>query len=136
MAQFSLDISAFVQKAKARQDLVVRKIGLEVLSRIVYRSPVKTGRFRGAWMVSLNTPMTATPGTLDAAGGATIERGNQAMMDVKVGDTIWLINSLPYANRIEHGWSQQAPAGVVGITVVEFQNFLSKAVSEAKQELP
>lgn len=40
MSQFAADISRWVEKTKARQDVVVRKISLELLQRVVMRSPV------------------------------------------------------------------------------------------------
>jgi hypothetical protein len=40
VGQFALDISRFVEKTRARQDVVVRKIALEILTRVVMRSPV------------------------------------------------------------------------------------------------
>jgi hypothetical protein len=42
-----------------------------------------------------------------------------------------MINALPYGPRLEYeGWSSQAPAGMVRISVVEFQTFVDKAVME------
>jgi len=34
---------------------------------------------------------------------------------------IYLTNNLPYAQRLEEGYSQQAPAGMVALTIQEFQ---------------
>jgi hypothetical protein len=46
-AQFTLQVSNWVKKADARLDGVVRKIALEMFSRVILRSPVQTGRFPG-----------------------------------------------------------------------------------------
>jgi len=32
---------------------------------------------------------------------------------------IFIVNGLPYINRLENGWSQQAPNGMVAITLAE-----------------
>jgi hypothetical protein len=34
---------------------------------------------------------------------------------------IYLQNSLPYALRLENGWSKQAPGGVLALTVNELE---------------
>jgi hypothetical protein len=47
--------------------------------------------------------------------------------------TIWLMNNLPYAQPLEYGHSSQAPAGMVRISVIEVQMFISKAISELSQ---
>jgi hypothetical protein len=42
-----------------------------------------------------------------------ISRVAAALRNFKLGDTIYISNSVPYAHRIEHdGWSWQAPDGV------------------------
>ena len=37
------------------------------------------------------------------------------------------MNNAPYAQRIENGWSRQAPQGLVGLTVVMFQQIVREA---------
>ena len=65
-------------------------------------SPVDTGRYQGAHHFSLNAPSYAE-------SGATVIR-------VPVGEypVVYLQNNLPYAERIENGWSKKAPTGVYG----------------------
>ena len=51
----------------------------------------------------------------------------------RAGQTIFITNSLPYAYRLEYdGWSRQAPAGMVRVTVVEFAQRFERAVRAAK----
>jgi hypothetical protein len=49
------------------------------------------------------------------------------------GDIVFLVNNLPYGPRLERGWSKQAPSGMVGITVAEFQKAVSKAAKAANK---
>jgi hypothetical protein len=44
------------------------------------------------------------------------------------GEIIYLTNSLPYARRLEYGWSKQAPAGMVRITVANFERHLQNQI--------
>jgi hypothetical protein len=63
-------------------------------------------------------------GTLDLddkIGKATVAKSEAVTMGVKAGDTITLVNNLPYAQRLENGWSGQAPNGMVSLTAQEFQ---------------
>ena len=50
-----------------------------------------------------------------------------AIAPAKFGATIYLVNNLPYAVRLEYGWSKQAPAGMVRITAAEFQSIVDDA---------
>jgi hypothetical protein len=115
-SSFSLQIAEFVKTVKAREDLVVRKLGLDILSSVVRMSPVDTGRFRGNWQVGLNAPVAGQLARLDKSGAVTIAAGNQILSHASAGGVIYLNNNLPYAQRLEYGWSKQAPSGMVRIT--------------------
>lgn len=117
---FELDISAFVAKANGRADKVVREICLNLLTDIVYNTPVDTGRARANWFTSIGSASTDSvpyTGGKDAAGGASI---NRSMADVAkaTGQVFYLSNNLPYIYRLEfEGWSKQAPRGMVRIAI-------------------
>jgi hypothetical protein len=40
-----------------------------------------------------------------------------------------MTNALPYARRLEYGWSRQAPYGMVRYSVLEYRRFLLRAIS-------
>lgn len=153
---FSLALEAFAKKAGDNADLVVRKVVLDLGTRIVERSPVGNrelwadnkvrmekglplqpkgyigGRFRANWqygnMSGVGIPMSDLP-DIDASGAASINR-IAAGVPTKgaAGMVHFLKNNLPYAKRLEEGWSTQAPGGMVGITVREFQSIVDDAV--------
>lgn len=142
---FELDLRAFIDKAKGNADQVVRKVGTDMLARIIDRSPVGNpslwqnppplgyvgGRFRGNWQVTFNAQAVSEVARIDAAGGATKAAGAAVLAAYQSGvDSIWLTNTVPYAYRLETGWSTQAPAGMARITAAEFQQFINKAVQE------
>ena len=129
---FSLDLQKFAKKAGNNAAAVVKKVGIDMFSQVVVRTPVDTGRARGNWQVTFNSPASGTLNDLDPTGRNTQAQISGKMTGWKQGD-IWMTNNLPYARRLEYGWSQQAPAGFVRITVREFQTYVNNAVrSEAK----
>src|SRR4051812_34763497 len=97
-------------------------------------SPVLSGRLRGNWQVGLNAPVTGQLARTDKSGEVTISAGRSVLNGAKAGGIIFLSNNVPYAQRIEFGWSKQAPAGIVRITVARFQTMLDKAVAAAKAQ--
>lgn len=117
---FALDISRFVEKAKGNVDLVIRKVALDIFSRVILKSPVDTGRFRGNWQIAIGAIPAGTIEINDQAGTATISKVQAATLNLKAGDVVYLINNLPYGPRLEHGYSKQAPAGMVRTTVTEY----------------
>jgi hypothetical protein len=92
----------------------------------VLRSPIDTGRFRANWNVSFGAPDYTT--TLSTAEGRGLSEADKALR-LPVGGVVYLSNGLPYARRLEHGWSRQAPTGMVRLSVVKFGEFVRQAVA-------
>lgn len=100
----------------------VSMIGMEALRRVVLRSPVDTGRFKGNWDLGVGTIPGSVYATMDPSGGVSLNRGTTALGAYP--DTlpqINIVNNLPYAVPLENGHSQQAPGGMVAITVAELE---------------
>ncbi|KPA87067.1 hypothetical protein PF66_06412 [Pseudomonas asplenii] len=89
------------------------------------------GRFRGNWQVSFDTAITGAIDRVDPGGNATRDAGAALIQTFTIGKgTIWIMNNLPYGPRLEYeAWSNQAPAGMVRISVTEFQAFVNRAVA-------
>lgn len=131
---FVESINAFITKAKANQDQVIRAASIRILTRLVMMSPVDTGRFRGNWQVTFDAPASSPLAVLDADGGNTIAAGSVIIESFRVGmKAVYFTNCVPYAYRLETGYSQQAPGGMVRITAAEFQQFFDAAAKELPQ---
>lgn len=127
---FSADIQKFIDKAKGNLDLVVRKVSLDMFRKVIVKSPVDTGRFKGNWQVAIGSIPAGTLEIDDKGGTATIAKVTAEALNMKAGDVIYLVNNLPYARALEYGHSKQAPAGMVRITIEEFNAAVNKAASE------
>lgn len=133
---FSSQVTDFVKTVKRRQALVTQKLGEEILTSVVRLSPVDTGLFRNNWRVGINAPFRGVVSTTDRTGNRAIGVGKRTMARVKAGDVLFISNNLSYAQRLEYGWSRQAPYGMVRITMGRYQAMLAKAVREAQAEIP
>lgn len=121
VADFAQQVRAFTEDAKEKTALAVKRIALEMFERVILRSPVDTGRFRGNWQVGIGNIPAGTLRLDDKSGRATISKAQAAALRLEPGQTITLVNNLPYGPRLENGWSKQAPAGMVALTVQDFQ---------------
>ncbi|WP_434033717.1 HK97 gp10 family phage protein [Cupriavidus sp. a3] len=129
---FRRKFAAFVERAKGNQEQVVRKVALDLMTSLVMKSPVDTGRFRGNWQVQyVLSPSTSV--TMDKSGTGTIAAANGALSAFAIGQTLHLVNHLPYAVPLEYGHSGQSPGGMVRITLAEFDQYLTRAVGELKK---
>lgn len=117
MASFAAQVERFRAKTEAKIELAVRKIAMEVFREVILMSPVDTGRFRGNWQVEIGNVPQGTVALEDKDGRATIAAADAKALGLKAGQSIYLVNNLPYARRLEYGWSKQAPGGMVRLTV-------------------
>lgn len=139
---FGDDLAKFAKKARGRADLVVKKIVIDVATGLVEKSPVGDGdywlqppppgyvggRFRGNWQFALNAPDIETSERTDKTGAVTIASIVGKIPDEAAGLVHYITNSLPYAERLEDGWSyRQAPNGMVKLTVMEFRPIVAAA---------
>ena len=102
---FSLDV------AKSVQDQV-KKITMDTVQSLVNLSPVDTGAYRASHIVSIGS------GDYGIRGPETNAVQDAAIQAVKfkLGSLIYIQNNQPYAERLENGWSDQAPQGIYSTT--------------------
>ena len=137
---FTDDIDRFRSKVRNNSTLVIRKIAIEMLRRVVMRTPVGNpalwqssgpagyvgGTARGNWMLTTTSPATGTEGAPDASGSRALTRALPALQGWVGQGSIFIVNNLPYITRLESGWSSQAPHGMVAVTVAEFQGIVEQ----------
>ena len=143
MSNWSIPLDKLAEKAQADLETVARKVTFDLYSSVVYMSPVDTGRFRANWNVSVDSVDTATSQSTDKNRASTEVA---KVLELPVGGVYFLSNSLPYAQVLEYGlypnppkhptgktvngYSRQAPAGFVRVSVVRFNEFVQKAIKK------
>ena len=109
---FNSDIKKFNTRFDKAATNIFRGTALGLFGKVILRTPVDTGRLRGNWFASINRPSKQVDGSAEGYEGAVFK--------AKLGDSIYLVNNLPYAKVIEDGSSAQAPQGMVKGVVIEF----------------
>ena len=93
---------------------IVRKMGVGILQSVIYATPHDTGKARANWQVTLKRPTNKQLKKKDKDGGATIAKGERIAIGFKLNDgSIWISNNVPYINRLNNGWSDQAAPGYI-----------------------
>jgi len=124
---FATDLDKAVLNIKGFTEKQVRGTLFGLSSRIIKESPVDTGRFRGNWQASIGSPASATTSRLDSTGAGSINDVAVTVQGLKLGQTFYLANNLPYARRLEYGYSKQAPSGFLRINLQRVQFEINKA---------
>lgn len=139
---FLQSINAFVDKAKANNELVVKKGCIEILQDIIRMSPVGQpelwqgyapkgyvgGRFRGNWQVTFDAPATGELDRIDPTGMETLKDGiEQIGQYTYANQSVYFTNNLPYSVKLEFGHSKQAPNGIVRVAALNAQTHFANA---------
>lgn len=146
MSTFTVQLQEFADKTKAKADDLVGLIVVKIAQRLDERSPVGDatywknpppkgyvgGRFRGNWQLGVSSIPSGETGTIDPIGEVTIGRITAAVPEQAAGKLYYLVNNVPYAQRIEEGWSRQAPSGLVALTAMEFQSLVNEAAGSVQ----
>ena len=133
---FTLDLTKFATKANADIKLVVQKISMEAFKRIIYRTPVDTGRARANWGCTIGKPRTGEQSESTDKSGSSTTAAMMATVQGFSGDgSTFLVNNLPYIGVLEYGkadgspGSAQSPQGMVRVTAAEMAGFLGSKAS-------
>ena len=115
---FTAAVQDFIEKkAPESAEKTVRKIVLAGGGMLIKASPVKDGFFRANWYPATNAISTEVNATQKNAK-------LRQPLAFKLGDMVTWANNMPYAKRLESGWSKQAPQGIVAPTKRRLENML------------
>lgn len=98
--------SATGQMAQAMNTTWKRSV-LQAFTSTIIRTPVDTGAARNSWLMGQSND--------GGIGDVTLSINGQQIPDI--GGSVLLYSNLPYIERLEDGYSTQAPAGMVKVTV-------------------
>lgn len=143
MDDFADQVAVWVAKVQARTDNTLRDIILGVAGSLVTKSPIgdptlwaskppkgyEPGHFIAQWQCGVGAINRTVTDEIDPSGETSMLNVAAAIDTVWLpGSVVYITNSVPYALRLENGWSSQAPAGMVGLTVIEWQGIVKNAV--------
>ena len=139
---FSVDLGNFSNVLEEKLKRLERSVLIGVGESVVERSPVGDpenwsvreprdgyvgGRFRANWQYGLSVRPLGDLPDIDATGNVSKQRINAGAAAIyNAGNVHYITNNLPYAEALENGWSQQAPNGMVELTVLAWQPIVNE----------
>ncbi len=142
---FRANLQKFAEKQKRDVNRLFVGVALRALENVVRRTPVGDpslwqspapkgylgGTARNSWHVTLGQPSSEeVKNGADKSGGGAMREGAAAINQAKLGDTIYLNNTVPYIRRLEYGHSTQAPEGMVRVTLSEIETFYRQGAQQ------
>lgn len=121
--QFRLALRSASREVPGMHLTFQKRVAIEGLRRVVFKTAVDTGRAKGSWQAAGVTNEGLT-GRLDPGGSDSIGRGTANLRAIRKPYRIMFIfSNLTYIVPLEDGHSQQAPQGMVAITRRELSAF-------------
>lgn len=130
ISQFNTELDKASDKIHGDFKKFHRQVCLEVLTRIVYRTPVDEGRARGNWQVEFGNPTSGVlevSGSEDAMADLSISKGITKLSDIPQFSLVHITNNVEYIFYLEYvRTSPQHAEGMVEITLTELATWLSE----------
>lgn len=127
---------AVKRSIRGKASKLMRALLLEILARLIRRTPVDTGRARQNWNVGVNAIDRSAD--TDAAGrsgsGASSRGAAKILAEFEPGDVGFITNALDYVQELERGHSSQAPEGMVAVTAAEVRPLVARILAELAYE--
>lgn len=102
----------------------LRILAIDIDRRLVLETPFRDGGAKRNWLASVGTPNN-TEIEVDesigrgAAEQAAIDQGTAAISGANDYATIYIQNNMPYIQRLNEGWSEQAGSGYIDKIITE-----------------
>ena len=138
---FAKQMREFAEKSQRGYRQVVATSLFDLSGVIAEMTPRKEGRAAGNWFPSLGTPDLH----IDEDATSFNEALAEQITDGAAGHVFFLTNSLPYIRKLEYGlypknpatgnstingFSTQAQAGMVRVSIENYQKFIDNAISK------
>jgi len=121
-ATWTVPIDKCISNLEQQRTMIVKKIAFDLFRKIIFKTPVLTGRARANWLVSVVAPRSETVDETDKTGMKTLSEVQGVIAGWESDSDIYMSNNLPYIYGLERGRSKKAPQGMVKISIAEVLN--------------
>jgi hypothetical protein len=126
--QFDAGLALEADTAEKMVVRLVRAVHMDLGGRLIRMTPKLTGYAARGWTPSVHSPSSwLPPPGLERYDTATPKEAAAALLSLRLGDTAWWTDNVVYIERLNDGWSQQAPAQFVELAMQESVMVLQRA---------
>ena len=126
MSDFSAEIKSFNARALEAVGVAREGIIISLFNAVILDTPVDSGRAIGNWQASAEKPKLTKVERFGESGALAEVQQNMTE------GTMYLTNNLPYIERLEYGYSQKSPDGMVRKNVARVGAIIKKEIAKHK----
>jgi len=121
-------LDEYEKRIKDELDAITTATAKVWFTNLVRRTPKDTGFARMNWHFTINdlppSNVIYSPKTRSTYADAQIP----SFRNVNYGDVIYFFNNVEYIDKLENGWSDQAPHGMLAISMHEAKTHFNNAI--------
>ena len=135
MRSFARKMRDYADDIPKQLNQIKQELAIEFATEVVPATPVDTGRARGNWQAGLSRrPVGEIVGVyggrgglnLGARGDSSIEQIRRVARAAKPRQRIYITNNVPYIERLNDGYSNQAPKRFVQMALQRARKTIDK----------
>ena len=146
---FASDIKKFAEGAGASTESAIKAFNTDITRQVMQLTPVGKpelwkykppkgytgGQAKGNWFASIGSPSSLVDNKVRAKDESAPLAAAMKAINSSPGKVYYLTNNLPYIRRLEYeGWSSQAAAGMVRITMTKANRLLKAQARKANKK--
>ena len=123
---WTIDPTKFAALAEDEHKKLISAVGVDIGTRLIFKTPVDTGRAQNGWLPSIGAPAAGEGGVADPSGTTALSKIVSTFRPnvLPNGPVLYVSNNVPYIGELNNGHSKQAPANFVGMAVSEVSDVL------------
>lgn len=134
-----MSMASIVSRVNRRIDIQIRKSTIELFGSVIKMTPVDTGRAKGNWQCTVGTAASSEIDRDDGSKKDSLSSSKAYEEVVKTvprsGNVVWLANNLSYIRYLEYGSSQQAPLGMVRVSLERFGSIFADNATKSLSQI-
>ena len=131
MPSIAAQLKRIREKSEVKVEKIIRSTYFEVFNSVLFMSPRDSGLFESNWQAGFSIDKSLKSNT--GVGAVQVEISQElAKIDFVNEQVFYFTNSLPYAYRLENGWSEQAAHGMVGVVSAQFETIAQGEINRFK----
>lgn len=124
MSDFELQLDKFIDDLEGPVLIsAIQKTVIDIYTGVIKKTPVDTGAARASWLLGFYNPPSGDNANFSGGEAAATSFG-LTHMQTKLStmtepSVVFITNNLDYIEYLENGKSDQAPYGMVALTIAE-----------------
>jgi len=119
---FAKEINQLARTIQTNVVTLHRQVSVDVVDYVAQATPIDTGQASGNWKTTINSPSSVWDQGPSGGPSVSMAAVRAALATLGEGQTVHIVNNVPYIGNLNDGTSTQAPHNFVEIAAMSALN--------------